>query len=247
VPFASTTAAFTHHSKPFGWSETQVMVPSGLRVQLWGAAGAYRLGLVRRLPRLLCVALFLTCFTVAGVVNSFNIIDGMNGLASMCAVLMMAALAYIAWRAGDALVADSPSRRSARRRLLRLELPAADLPGDSGAYLLGFAAVELGFALIRRHPAVSPLAPHHRRADRTEWRYRDLRSQGRIGERAPCAVDVVGTKLYGEARSAVMMFAAPVVPAVIACVMAPQSTSPSVRRRSPRLKSASARRAAGTP
>jgi len=50
-----------------------------------GAAGAYRLGLVRRLPRLLCVALFLTCFTVAGVVNSFNIIDGMNGLASMCA------------------------------------------------------------------------------------------------------------------------------------------------------------------
>jgi len=68
--------------------------------------------------------------------------------------------AYIAWRAGDALVAGLASRRSARRSLLRLELPARpDLPGRQRRLPARFAAVELGFALIRRHPAVSPLAP----------------------------------------------------------------------------------------
>ena len=34
VPLPSTAGAFTHHSNPTGWSETQVMLPSLLRVQL---------------------------------------------------------------------------------------------------------------------------------------------------------------------------------------------------------------------
>src|SRR6266849_2450645 len=50
TPLASMTAAFTHHSKPLGWSETQVMVPSGFRVQLcvlvfWKLHSIFRLGL----------------------------------------------------------------------------------------------------------------------------------------------------------------------------------------------------------
>ncbi|HPG79363.1 MAG TPA: glycosyltransferase, partial [Piscinibacter sp.] len=36
----------------------------------------------------------VTVFVVAGVANSLNIIDGFNGLASMCAVLMLASVGY---------------------------------------------------------------------------------------------------------------------------------------------------------
>src|SRR5258708_6036560 len=49
VPLASMMAAFTHHSKPFGWSETQVTLPSGFVVQLrwlvfWKLHSMFRLG-----------------------------------------------------------------------------------------------------------------------------------------------------------------------------------------------------------
>ena len=42
----------------------------------------------------------LTAFAVAGMSNAVNIIDGFNGLASMCTVIMLAALAYVAFQAG---------------------------------------------------------------------------------------------------------------------------------------------------
>src|SRR5258708_8321059 len=49
TPLASTMAAFTHHSKPSGWSETQVREPSGFRLQLcvlvfWKLHSIFRLG-----------------------------------------------------------------------------------------------------------------------------------------------------------------------------------------------------------
>ena len=43
-------------------------------------------------------------FAVTGISNSVNIIDGMNGLASMCATMTCVALALIGWRVGDELV-----------------------------------------------------------------------------------------------------------------------------------------------
>ena len=46
-------------------------------------------------------AVALTIFAVTGVANSVNIIDGFNGLASMCVLLMLLALAYVAGQAGD--------------------------------------------------------------------------------------------------------------------------------------------------
>src|SRR5574343_678192 len=49
-------------------------------------------------------AVIVTVFVVAGVANAFNIIDGFNGLASMCACLMLAALAYVAFEVGDTQV-----------------------------------------------------------------------------------------------------------------------------------------------
>ena len=52
-------------------------------------------------------AIALTLLCVTGVANAINIIDGFNGLASMCVPLMLLALVYVAFRAGDALVASA--------------------------------------------------------------------------------------------------------------------------------------------
>ena len=107
------------------------------------------------------VAWFLTTFTVAGVVNSFNIIDGMNGLASMFAMLAMATLAYIASQVGDPLVAAlALATLGASLGFFAWNYPRGLIfLGDGGAYLLGFTAVELGFILLRRHHEISALAP----------------------------------------------------------------------------------------
>jgi UDP-N-acetylmuramyl pentapeptide phosphotransferase/UDP-N-acetylglucosamine-1-phosphate transferase len=107
------------------------------------------------------VTLLLTMFTVAGVVNSFNIIDGMNGLASMCTALMMAAMAYIALQVGDTLVAGiALATLGAALGFFIWNYPRGLIfLGDGGAYLLGLIVVELGFMLLYRNPAVSPLAP----------------------------------------------------------------------------------------
>ncbi len=50
-------------------------------------------------------ALLVTVFVVTGVANAVNIIDGFNGLASMCVMLMLGAVAYVAFQVGDMLVA----------------------------------------------------------------------------------------------------------------------------------------------
>ncbi len=107
------------------------------------------------------VALLLTVFTVAGVVNSFNIIDGMNGLASMCTALMMTAMCYIALQVGDTLVAGlALAALGSSLGFFIWNYPRGLIfLGDGGAYLLGLVVVELGFMLLYRNPSVSPLAP----------------------------------------------------------------------------------------
>ena len=106
-------------------------------------------------------ALAATMFTVSGVVNSINIIDGMNGLASMCIAMMMAALCYIALQVGDTLVAGmSLATFGATLGFFIWNYPRGLIfLGDGGAYLLGLIFAELGIMLIWRNPAVSPLAP----------------------------------------------------------------------------------------
>jgi UDP-N-acetylmuramyl pentapeptide phosphotransferase/UDP-N-acetylglucosamine-1-phosphate transferase len=106
-------------------------------------------------------ALAATMFTVAGVVNSINIIDGMNGLASMCMAMMMAALCYIAFQVGDTFVAGlALATLGAAMGFFIWNYPRGLIfLGDGGAYMLGLIFAELGIMLIWRNPAVSPLAP----------------------------------------------------------------------------------------
>jgi UDP-N-acetylmuramyl pentapeptide phosphotransferase/UDP-N-acetylglucosamine-1-phosphate transferase len=104
-------------------------------------------------------AVLLAIFVVAGFANAVNIIDGFNGLASMCVVMMLISISYVAFAVGDTTVA-----------LLALAGVGAVLGfffwnfpgglvflGDGGAYFLGFYVGELAILLVHRNPDVSPM------------------------------------------------------------------------------------------
>ena len=106
-------------------------------------------------------AVLLAVFVVAGVANSINIIDGMNGLASMCVVLMLMGLAYVASVVGDMPIAAlALATVGAVLGFFLWNYPNGMIfLGDGGAYFLGFVLAELAILLLHRNPQVSPLCP----------------------------------------------------------------------------------------
>jgi UDP-N-acetylmuramyl pentapeptide phosphotransferase/UDP-N-acetylglucosamine-1-phosphate transferase len=103
----------------------------------------------------------VTVFVVTGVANAVNIIDGFNGLASMCALLMLAGLAYVAFAVGDTTVAAlALIGIGALLGFFVWNFPAGLVfLGDGGAYFLGFYLAEVAILLLHRNPQVSPMFP----------------------------------------------------------------------------------------
>jgi UDP-N-acetylmuramyl pentapeptide phosphotransferase/UDP-N-acetylglucosamine-1-phosphate transferase len=103
----------------------------------------------------------LAIFTVAGIANAVNIIDGFNGLASMCVVMILVAITYVANQVGDSAVATlALIGVGAVMGFFVWNFPGGLIfLGDGGAYFLGFYVAELGILLLVRNPAVSPLCP----------------------------------------------------------------------------------------
>lgn len=106
-------------------------------------------------------ALFFTVLAVTGIANSINIIDGFNGLASMCVVIMLGAICYVAYLAGDPLVgALALAGIGAVLGFFVWNFPGGLIfLGDGGAYFLGFYVAELAILLFGRNPEVSPICP----------------------------------------------------------------------------------------
>jgi UDP-N-acetylmuramyl pentapeptide phosphotransferase/UDP-N-acetylglucosamine-1-phosphate transferase len=106
-------------------------------------------------------ALLVTVFVIAGVANAFNIIDGFNGLASMCVVIMLIGLAYVAFAVDDRLIALlALAGIGAVLGFFVWNFPAGLVfLGDGGAYFLGFYVAELAILLLQRNPGVSPMFP----------------------------------------------------------------------------------------
>jgi UDP-N-acetylmuramyl pentapeptide phosphotransferase/UDP-N-acetylglucosamine-1-phosphate transferase len=106
-------------------------------------------------------AFVATLLAVAGIANSVNIIDGFNGLASMCVVIMLAAIAYVAFQVGDPLVGSMALLGiGAVLGFFVWNFPGGMIfLGDGGAYFLGFYVAELSILLLARNPQVSPLFP----------------------------------------------------------------------------------------
>jgi UDP-N-acetylmuramyl pentapeptide phosphotransferase/UDP-N-acetylglucosamine-1-phosphate transferase len=106
------------------------------------------------------IAVLVTAFVIAGVANAINIIDGFNGLASMCVVMMLAGIAYVAFEVGDRLVlVAAVVAIGAVLGFFAWNFPGGHIfLGDGGAYFLGYIVATLGVLLLR-HDEVSPLFP----------------------------------------------------------------------------------------
>lgn len=101
----------------------------------------------------------LAVFVVSGFANAVNIIDGFNGLASMCVVIMLLAVAYVAFAVGDREIALlALAGVGAVLGFFVWNFPAGLVfLGDGGAYFLGFYVAELAILLVHRNPSVSPM------------------------------------------------------------------------------------------
>jgi UDP-N-acetylmuramyl pentapeptide phosphotransferase/UDP-N-acetylglucosamine-1-phosphate transferase len=106
-------------------------------------------------------AALVSVFVVAGVANSLNIIDGFNGLASMCAVLILLSLSYVGFQVDDLLVALlALAGVGSILGFFVWNFPAGLIfLGDGGAYFLGFYIAEVAILLLHRNPTVSPMFP----------------------------------------------------------------------------------------
>jgi len=106
-------------------------------------------------------AILVTVFSVAGVANAVNIIDGFNGLAAMCVVMMLGAITYVAFQAQDPMIGlCALAGLGAVMGFFIWNFPAGLIfLGDGGAYFLGFYVSELSILLLLRNPEVSPLFP----------------------------------------------------------------------------------------
>ena len=103
------------------------------------------------------IALCFTILVVAGVANAVNIIDGLNGLASMVCIMMFTSMAYVAFRVNDATVlALSLAMVGAIAGFFLFNFPAGLIfLGDGGAYFVGFMLAECAVLLVGRNPDVS--------------------------------------------------------------------------------------------
>lgn len=101
----------------------------------------------------------LTIFVVTGVSHSVNLIDGFNGLASMCVVFMLLAVAYVANQVGDTqIVIAALAVVGAILGFFVFNFPAGMVfLGDGGAYFIGFWLAELCVLLIVRNHQISPI------------------------------------------------------------------------------------------
>ena len=106
-------------------------------------------------------AVLFTIFVVTGIANAINIIDGFNGLSSMCAIMMLVAIAYVSYQAGDPQIATFALLGAAAIfGFFVWNFPNGLIfLGDGGAYFTGFYLAELSILLVARNPEVSPLFP----------------------------------------------------------------------------------------
>ena len=107
------------------------------------------------------VAVLFTGFAVSGVANAFNIIDGFNGLASGCAVIMLSAMGLLSVHLGDVQLANVCLILAASvLGLLLVNWPFGKLfLGDGGAYFVGFSVAWVAVMLLDRHSQVSAFCP----------------------------------------------------------------------------------------
>ena len=102
----------------------------------------------------------VTLLITAGISNGFNLIDGVNGLASLTAIVAAVALSYIAEAAGYTIMVHLAMMVAAATfGFFLLNYPFGLIfLGDAGAYTLGFVLSWFGISILLNAPEVSPWA-----------------------------------------------------------------------------------------
>ena len=102
-----------------------------------------------------------TAFSVAGIANSINIIDGFNGLSSGTAVIIAASFAAISLNLGDDYLTYVCLLITATTLgFMLVNWPFGKIfLGDGGAYFIGFSLAWVAVLMLERHPEVSAWAP----------------------------------------------------------------------------------------
>ncbi|MFU8858649.1 MAG: glycosyltransferase family 4 protein [Deferrisomatales bacterium] len=132
-----------------------VVLYGGVRIESLGAF----LPDAAVLPAL--VAVPLTVVVIVGVTNAINLADGLDGLAGGIVALSLGCVAYLAYQAGDPVVALlAAGTVGAILGFLRFNTyPANIFMGDAGSQFLGFVAVTLSLHLTQGAPSLSPILP----------------------------------------------------------------------------------------
>ena len=106
------------------------------------------------------VAILFTIFATVGVVNAFNLVDGLNGLSSYTAISSALSLSIIAFQVSDAQFAIFLVLLiSSTCGFLILNFPFGKIfLGDGGAYALGHLLVWSAILLVNRATEISPFA-----------------------------------------------------------------------------------------
>jgi len=103
-------------------------------------------------------AVFVTCFAVPGLTNACNIIDGMNGLLSGMASIVLIGIAYLAHQLQDSWIqTEALMLAGALIGFMLFNYPRGLIfLGDGGAYFIGVVLSVLLILLVRKHPELSP-------------------------------------------------------------------------------------------
>ena len=105
-------------------------------------------------------AIFSTVFATVGVVNAFNLIDGLNGLSSYVTISVAVSLSIIAFDVGKIQVTIFLALLvSSVLGFMALNFPLGKIfLGDGGAYALGHLLVWTAILLINYATEISPFA-----------------------------------------------------------------------------------------
>ncbi len=104
------------------------------------------------------ISLIFTAFTISGLSNAYNIIDGFNGLASMVGIITLLGLSYVSFIVGNTQLTNlSLILASSIAGFFLWNYPRGLIfLGDGGAYLIGFGIAVISIILVTTHPEVSP-------------------------------------------------------------------------------------------
>jgi len=103
------------------------------------------------------ISLLFTLLVLGGSVNSFNVIDGFNGLMLGFVIITLSAFIYVAFLYDDKLIINLCFFLiSSIGGLFVLNFPFGKIfTGDGGAYLIGFLTSSIGLFLASRHEDLS--------------------------------------------------------------------------------------------